>query len=495
MPSALDFTISRIALRGATLIVLALAGGCATAPSGPQVLAAWTQLGPAGTVALRAIVPAGDNCPSADIDAALVPMAPRAPATPPGEPLPAARDNKAFAPRFAVTACELALPPTAHDLRIGGHALPLPKTANRRIVVVGDTGCRIKVPANGSGDPIQDCANPSAWPWPRIAAAAARVRPDLVLHVGDYHYREYCDDPATCRPVVEKSLVVGYGWPGWNADFFAPATPLLAAAPWIFVRGNHENCDRAGEGWMRFLSPLAYQPCADQKYKTASRSVFGNNMSADAYRVDLDDALSLVVADNAGHEDYRPVGATPGDVKLFDRTLAVLDATPATRRLWFVSHRPIWYDLLAAASQPNAFQTVLRKGWSDKLQLAFGGHQHAFETINFAAGADTIDHPTGRPAQVIVGGGGTQLEALDPDSSLYEGNTGVGGKERARPDGRLYDGVAAASGLLLNRYSFLLLERDGDGWNGTALDPDGLPITRCRLEGGNKEFVCAFPGR
>jgi len=34
-----------------------------------------------------------------------------------------------------------------------------------------------------------------------------------------------------------------------------PAAPLLAAAPWLLVRGNHESCDRAGQGWWRFLDP------------------------------------------------------------------------------------------------------------------------------------------------------------------------------------------------------------------------------------------------
>ena len=28
---------------------------------------------------------------------------------------------------------------------------------------------------------------------------------------------------------------------------------LLATAPWILLRGNHEDCSRAGEGWFRFL--------------------------------------------------------------------------------------------------------------------------------------------------------------------------------------------------------------------------------------------------
>ena len=31
------------------------------------------------------------------------------------------------------------------------------------------------------------------------------------------------------------------------------AAPLLAVAPWIVTRGNHEECARAGQGWSRFL--------------------------------------------------------------------------------------------------------------------------------------------------------------------------------------------------------------------------------------------------
>ena len=51
------------------------------------------------------------------------------------------------------------------------------------------------------------------------------------------------------------------------------------------------------------------------------------------------------------------------------------------------------------------------------------------------------------------------------------------------------------AGVLLNRYSFLLLERAGTGWDGTVLDAEGLPLTRCRLDDGKKELACAFPGR
>src|SRR4029077_15152285 len=39
-------------------------------------------------------------------------------------------------------------------------------------------------------------------------------------------------------------------------DFFKPAEPLLLAAPWVMVRGNHENCfGKNGDGWFFLLQP------------------------------------------------------------------------------------------------------------------------------------------------------------------------------------------------------------------------------------------------
>ena len=476
----------------------ALAGlaGCATPPfDQARPLTHWIQQAPGGGMALRAIVRSGAECPVVSVDRVERTMQIRAQATPAprlGAPIP---DNPAFNPDFEVASCELTLERSVSEVSIEGDRLALPKRDTRRIVVVGDTGCRIKVPASGQGDPIQDCANPEAWPWPKIASAAARTQPDLVIHVGDYHYREYCADAQRCQALWEQGTIISYGWAGWNADFFTPAASLLAVAPWVFVRGNHENCDRAGEGWMRFLSPGPYRACADQRIKSASRSLLGNNLTDDAYRIDLNDQLALMVADNSAHEDYRPASATPQELELFRQTLAALRAAPATQQLWLFSHKPLWYDLLGPVAQPNALQMVLRNTLPANLTLAFAGHQHAFETINFAPDADLTYHPSGRPAQVIVGGSGSQLESLDPESPLYEGVSGVGSQERAQPDGRRYDGVAAASGIVLNRYSFLLLERDDTGWAATVLDKEGLPLSHCRLSGGKKELACTFPER
>lgn len=488
--------VARIAFIAlAALIVL---GGCVSPPGSQRApLDRWTQLGPAGAVSLRAIVAADDECPTALVDGHPHSLLQRAAATAAKPPAGRHSDNPAYQPDFPVQSCELSVPTSTRRASIAGQIMPLPKTAIRRIVIVGDTGCRIKASASQPGPPVQDCSSPTDWPWQRIAAAAARTRPDLVIHLGDYHYREYCDDPTRCPPAWDPDVAVGYGWPGWHADFFTPAAPLLAAAPWIMLRGNHENCDRAGDGWMRFLSPLPYQACGDQFYRSASRSVLANNLTADAYRVDVDENLTLVIADNAGAEDYFPATARAADVGLFERHLQVLDTLPAGRPAWLLAHRPIWYDMLAASAQPNALQVALRKRLPANVQLAFSGHQHVFQTINFSPTADAAYHPAGRPAQIVVGGGGTELEAYDPESPFYEGACGPGSKERARPDRQSYDGATASSGIVVNRYSFLLLERDANDrrWSGTLLDPDGVTLSDCRLNGERKEILCSFPAR
>src|SRR5260370_28786262 len=215
--------------------VAALAGLAPLQNAKARILAQWVQVGPDGTSSVRAITE--DACPSVTFDGKPMPMSVRsAPGRSFGDVKPA---------QFPVRGCEAMMPGDAVAAVLDGKALPLPRPNPQRILVFGDTGCRL-----ATGNATQDCNDINAWPFPKIAAMAAAARPDLVIHVGDYHYREgACPaDSAGCagRPW-------GYGWDAWNADFFAPAAPLFAAAPWVMVRGNHEDCSRAGEGWFRFL--------------------------------------------------------------------------------------------------------------------------------------------------------------------------------------------------------------------------------------------------
>jgi hypothetical protein len=60
---------------------------------------------------------------------------------------------------------------------------------------------------------------------------------------------------------------------------------------------------------------------------------------------------------------------------------------------------------------------------------------------------------------------------------------------------RRYEGAAAASGIIVHAYGFLLLERDGDDpagpWTGSLRDPDGRPLADCRLDNARKRVHCA----
>ena len=47
---------------------------------------------------------------------------------------------------------------------------------------------------------------------------------------------------------------------GWWADFFYPSRFLMQTSPLLAIRGNHENCDRAGHGYFLFLAQEEYPP-------------------------------------------------------------------------------------------------------------------------------------------------------------------------------------------------------------------------------------------
>ena len=132
------------------------------------------------------------------------------------------------------------------SLVVDGHALPTVPQVINRIVLIGDTGCRLKQ----SDSAFQDCNEAKAYPFAALAARASAMKPDLVVHLGDLHYRE-SPCPADQRGCAGSPW--GYGYDAWLADVFIPGQALLSAAPWVFVRGNHESCQRAGVGWHRFF--------------------------------------------------------------------------------------------------------------------------------------------------------------------------------------------------------------------------------------------------
>jgi hypothetical protein len=404
--------------RLALLAIALLATACATTRPAPEgsVAAAWIELGPGGAAQVRAITEAA-QCPPLTVDGTASPMQIRA-----------AADGGSF----PVTVCEAPRPSGARAAAIAGQALALPTPSPRRILVIGDTGCRMK-----DSDEFQACNDPAAWPFARVAARAAAWRPDLVIHVGDYHYRE---SPCPSGNAGCANNPVGDTWPSWRADFFAPAAPLLRAAPWVVIRGNHEVCSRAGEGWFRFLDPRPRPgSCTDD---------------TGPYIVPLGGPVLAVVDSSPASDDSAP----PADVARYAAQLGQLAAmTPAYT--WLVTHRPVWgvdswEGKLSFGNQ--TLQAAMRGGLPAAVTLLLAGHIHLFEGLAFELG---------RPPMLIVGIGGTALDA--PITQPLVGMT--------------LDGATVTTGKTLASFGYVTMEPVGSDWRARVHDVEGRVLTECAI--------------
>jgi len=150
-----------------------------------------------------------------------------------------------------IIVCEHKVNPTS-KVMLHSKALKLPPERVNRFIVIGDTGCE-----SSFFDPEhrkQKC-DPENWPFKELADKVAGLKPDFVIHVGDYIYRNKYTNPE------DKIKNTAMQWQFFKEDFFDPARKLLETTPMLLMRGNHESCKLAGDGWFYFLSPQQYTKC------------------------------------------------------------------------------------------------------------------------------------------------------------------------------------------------------------------------------------------
>lgn len=402
-------------------------GGAAKMPPAAKVykpMYKWVELGPEGGVIARAITK-GAICPDVLIDSKPVSMRMRV----------AAEKGK-----WDVTVCEAAIPPEAASVSIDGEALPLLKKSPSRVLIIGDTGCTI------TDDDVQACNDTKAWVFPELAESAARYKPDLIIHVGDYTYRDslcpYGNDGCRRSPF-------GDNWDTWEAELFMPARDLLPTAPWIFIRGDREHCLINPKGWFRFLDPFPYSEKCE-------------NFS-EPYNVELDTlTLSVIDSTNANDNTYSMSKASRYSeyMKTYERT--------NSKHRWFLTHRPIW----AAAEAPNvekaqdrtftlnhtlqtAFMSAAWESLLSKYEMVISGHLHLFDMFSF--------NEKGTPPQFVIGNGGTLLQpALSGNMQGY------------RISLKTLKNIKSVS-----TNGFATIEPDGESWRITLRDKNGKPITTC----------------
>ena len=380
---------------------------------------AWLEFGPDGILIARVIVAA--SCPPIVLDGFDVNMTPRSTPT----------------ETFPVVACEAVVPYGTESVTILDQNLPLPDGHANRIAVIGDTGCRL----NDWEGKYQACNDPGSWPFARVAESVAEWNPDLIVHVGDYLYRE-----SACPAGMDgcQGSPHGDNWATWNADFFAPVSPLLGVAPWLFMRGNHETCERNPEGWFAYLDPRQFQSTCQQFTEPYIAPVLG---------------LSFAVIDSAEAAD---TSATPEEqteyARQFDRLSQI--APPES---WLVTHRPVWGILSGKSGEFEvenaAFEAATGGSLKADYALVLSGHIHLAESIAF-------DESSDRPLQLISGNAGTALDDIPT----------------ASPTADQLGDPSVAEAETLSAFGFMTLERDGENWLAVQRDQNGDPLLGCILE-------------
>ncbi|MBV8035221.1 metallophosphoesterase [Roseateles sp.] len=362
--------------------------------------------------------------------------------------------------RFTLRACEAAWPAGAASVQLGALTLRAPVAEPHRILVLGDTGCRLKA----SGREFQPCDDPSGWPFPRVLARALALAPDLVIHVGDYHYRE---SPCPAGMAGCANSPWGYGDDTWQADFFRPARDLLAAAPWVFVRGNHEACNRAGQGWLRYLDAQSGPVRACQA--EAGAGGFNDGDFTMPFAVPLSPRSQLIVFDSAAIGGRTPPQDSPAWARWRQQLDRVAELSGERTQSLFVNHHP------SLAFSPSLLGTAApaRSGLTPLLQDAFGarlfppgiqatlhGHLHIHELLGFASN---------QPASLVIGNGG----------SAAAGRLNAASALKAEP----LPGVRVETFQSHTEFGMALLTATPQGWQLQAFNALGQPLATCNLAG------------
>lgn len=408
------------------LLMLASTISSTKAADDHPILAAWVQLTAYGFEA-RAVV-LGD-CPDIQLDRQTVTMNIRA------EPS-IAHPN---------TVCSVDIEDKIKRIELAGQQLPVPVKRPRQLVIVGDTGCRL----SDSHGLYQACDNTSTWPFAQAVAAIAATNPELVIHTGDYIYRE-----AACPEGNNGCIGSPHGdnMETWMADWLDPAKPLFAAAPIVAVRGNHETCKRAGVGWFRYLGARANPPqCLD---------------STESWVADLG-YVQLGIIDSANLKDADGNPLTDH----FARQLTAI-SNQVNGNTWVTAHHPFWGvgaddDSGELVTYTDVLQAaVAQAGLPTETQLLLGSHIHLVEVLDFNGV---------QPPQLVVGNGGTQLvNRITPPDDV--------------------NGLPIAMSKILYQYGFTTMTAQSSRhWNLDLLDIEGTSIGSCRLS--DKRMRCELQAK
>ncbi len=333
-----------------------------------EVLYVWSQIIPENKLSIRAIT---DDyvCPTAHVDGKEVMMS-----------------TRSISNNIEMI-CELIVEKGVRDIHISGMQVPtLPKKFNK-IAFIGDTGCRINAFYQ------QECNSKESWPLKKNLDAIASHRPDLIIHVGDYHYRK-----SKCRHKKKCGSIYGYDTEAWYADWFDPAKDVMLKSPFLFVRGNHENCNNAHKGWFQYFDPYPFLPekCED----------FVQSWSLDI------GLMKFFVFDSSFGKD---IYTSKDEINALKTQFSRLIDGNSKKPIWFLTHKPLWRaskKTLFALKKYGNFAQIKAFGnrFPNNVTAVVSGHIHIAQVLLMNEAPD----------QIIVGNGGALLHAQDQDPTYKD---------------------------------------------------------------------------
>ncbi|MCV3769785.1 MAG: metallophosphoesterase, partial [Wolbachia pipientis] len=257
-----------------------------------------SQVIPENRLSVRAII-GNDTCPIAYVDGEKIKMLSRS----------SINNNN-----YTETVCELTIKTSAKNISINNTKIPTLPEKISKIAFIGDTGCRTNLLFQ------QECNSVDSWPFKKNLDSIALHKPDLTIHVGDYHYRK-----TKCRNKKKCGDVYGHNKEVWYADWFNPAKDILSQSSFLFIRGNHENCNRAYEGWFRYLDPYPFSPekCID---------------CVPSWSLDAGPIRFFIFDSSSGDDIFTNQKTTDTFKKQFNKLIQDNSNKPT----WFLTHKPLW---------------------------------------------------------------------------------------------------------------------------------------------------------
>jgi len=396
---------------GATIAIASVAGAAwwfshDVAPQ--RVYAAFTLVAPKSVakseVVARALVPVDKGCPKVKTYGANgyveIAMSPRLP-------------GPNAAPAFSeIVSCSASLPVGLTSASINGHDIPasMPSSINK-IGLFADSGCRLDTYK------VQNCNDYNKWPLAQIAGRIAEEKPDLIIDPGDYIYREIaCPEkwvndcggtigPMAGMPFSETDL-------GWVQEFFQPAAALFPVAPIAFLRGNHEDCGRAGNGWFLYLDPFPGTETLCDPYITDDGLGGAVPQTTPAWSFDAKVSegrtLRVAMVDSAYGTDKELTAWIDKQRLIYQQAADLTKPQPGVES-WLTTHRPV-FALISSTLLPK--NNPLVDPWtSDGQMIASYGLLGNYDMVLSSHDHDAqVTQIPGQPAAVILGNGGALLE-------------------------------------------------------------------------------------